>query len=619
MQETVAERWRTSLQTRVIGVILVASTVVMLILAYALVSVLTQRLVSQKEDAAFQELERARVAVEQQIDATGTANSTQVRINSARAALGQMSAQQNDAQAAYEPVVVVDNADGTATTSPEGYRIPESMRQLVSQGQIVQQYAQVDQQQGATYNALMMGTPIESDIPNTQVYLVMSMESEESTLALMRGLLSAAGVVVVVLLVGIAWLATQQVITPIRSASRIAQRLAAGHLRERMVVNSDDEMGRLASSFNDMADTLSRQITQLEEYGDLQRQFTSDVSHELRTPLTTVRMAADVIAADADDFSPYTKRSTELLIKELDRFEELLADLLEISRHDAGVADLSTASIDIRSCVDSAMSQVAHLAEELGVEIRVNAPEDPVSVECDSRRVERILRNLLANAIDHSEGNPVTVDIAATGDAVGIAVTDSGVGLKEGQEELVFNRFWRADSSRKRHSGGTGLGLAIAREDAVLHGGTLDAVGEFGVGSRFRLILPRTPGATVETEPIVLVLPGATPPEATSQAALPVRQGSSGAPIVAEVADAATTAPVTDPTTTATTDTPGATPEARANSEQGEPGETSPSSAPIADAAGIVWPSERQGRGPVAEEAPFNQDSVPEFDEEAQR
>ena len=144
MQGTVAERWRTSLQTRVIGMILVASAVVMLILAYALVSVLTQRLVSQKEDAAFQELERARVAVEQQIDATGTANSTQVRINSARAALGQMSAQQNDAQAAYEPVVVVDNGDGTATTSPEGYRIPESMRQLVSQGQIVQQYAQVD-------------------------------------------------------------------------------------------------------------------------------------------------------------------------------------------------------------------------------------------------------------------------------------------------------------------------------------------------------------------------------------------------------------------------------------------------------------------------------------------
>ncbi|WP_456062134.1 MtrAB system histidine kinase MtrB [Corynebacterium singulare] len=595
------------MQTRVIGMILVASAVVMLFLAYALVSVLTQQLVSQKEDTALQELERARVAVEQQIDATGTANSTQVRINSARAALGQMSAQQNDAQAVYEPVVVVDNSDGTATTSPEGYRIPEGMRELVGRGQIVQQYATVDQQSGATYNALMVGTPIECDIPNTQVYLVLSMESEESTMALMRGLLSAAGVVVVVLLVGIAWLATQQVITPIRSASRIAQRLAAGHLRERMVVNSDDEMGRLASSFNDMADKLSKQIAQLEEYGDLQRQFTSDVSHELRTPLTTVRMAADVIAADADDFNPYTKRSTELLIKELDRFEELLADLLEISRHDAGVADLSTASIDIRSCIDSAMSQVEHLAEELGVEVRVNAPGEAVTVECDSRRVERILRNLLANAIDHSEGNPVTVDVAATDDAVGIAVTDSGVGLKEGQEELVFNRFWRADSSRKRHSGGTGLGLAIAREDAVLHGGTLDATGYLGVGSRFRLILPRTPGHKIESEPIALVVPGAPSPDqihADEQAALP--SGFSAESVgVASVGDGMGMV--------------GNTVTVDAAFRDG--GATASQSTTTGDDAGIVWPSERESRAAAAmdSETPFNQERVADFDEEAQR
>src|SRR5699024_3423067 len=121
-----------------------------------------------------------------------------------------------------------------------------------------------------------------ADIPELQLYLVMSMENEESTMAMISGLLSAAGVVVVVLLAGIAWLALQQVFTPIRSSSRVAQRLAAGHLRERMVVDGEDEMGRLAASFNDMADKLSKQITQLEEYGDLQRQFTSYVSHELR-------------------------------------------------------------------------------------------------------------------------------------------------------------------------------------------------------------------------------------------------------------------------------------------------------------------------------------------------
>ena len=489
--------------------ILVASSVVMIILAYALVSVLTQRLVSQKEDVAQQELERARTAVEQQIDATSSANSVQVRINSARAALGQLSAQQGDAQTVYEPVIVVENQDGSVTTSPEDFPVPDQLREMVDKGQIAQQYFPAPRENGDHYNALLVGTPTDTDIPHTQVYLALSMESEESTMALMRGLLSAAGVVVVVLLVGIAWLATQQVITPIRSASRIAQRLAAGHLKERMAGDSDDEMGRLAASFNNMADKLSSQIAQLEEYGDLQRQFTSDVSHELRTPLTTVRMAADMIEAESDSLPHGAQRASRLMSSELDRFEELLADLLEISRHDAGVADLSTAAIDLRSCVEAAYGQVEHLARELDVEVQLNLPEERIGVEADSRRLERILRNLLANAIDHSEGNPVAVDVAATDTAVGVTVTDHGVGLKPGQEELVFNRFWRADSSRKRHSGGTGLGLAIAREDAVLHGGTLDATGYEGFGSRFRLIIPRTPNAEVGEAPIAVEIPGA--------------------------------------------------------------------------------------------------------------
>ena len=421
----------------------------------------------------------------------------------------QLSAEGGESNTTYEPVIVVENSSGEITTAPEGYRIPEPLRNSVANDQVAYQFTTIDQPGGSSYHALVVGTPTMADIPELQLYLVMSMENEESTMALMRGLLSAAGVVVVVLLVGIAWLAIQQVITPIRSASRIAQRLAAGHLRERMVVDGEDEMGRLAASFNDMAEKLSKQITQLEEYGDLQRQFTSDVSHELRTPLTTVRMAADLIADDADNLEPHTRRASQLMTRELDRFEELLADLLEISRHYAGVADLQASSMDIRSCIESAMQQTEHLAKELDVKINANLPDYPVNVQADSRRIERVLRNLLANAIDHSEGNPVTIDIGHTETAVAVAVTDQGVGLKEGQEELVFNRFWRADASRKRHSGGNGLGLAIAREDAALHGGSLDATGIPGIGSRFRLIIPREPGAAFGEEPLPLVLPNA--------------------------------------------------------------------------------------------------------------
>lgn len=507
LQQQLVHRWRTSLQTRVLGSILAASTVVMVLLAFVLVSFVTQNLIDSKLDVANSEIDRARVTVEQQVAATGSSSTLQTRLNAARAAVASRSGSGADGQGVYEPVIVVNNPDGSVIASPEGYRIPERLRNFVSQSQISFQFATIDRPDGNPYKALIIGTPTETDIPNLQVYLVMSMESEEATLALLRGLFSAAAVVLVVLLVGITWLLIQQVIAPVRSASRIAERFSAGHLRERMVVDGEDEMARLALSFNSMAESLSKQIRQLEEYGNLQRQFTSDVSHELRTPITTVRMAADMIDDVKDDLPPYAQRASELMVRELDRFESLLADLLEISRHDAGVADLADSEVDIRTCVESAKSQVMHLAEELGVVLNIDMPAEPVCVTADSRRIERVLRNLLANAIDHSEGRPVILTLAENDTAMAVTVVDHGVGLKPGQEELVFNRFWRADPSRVRHSGGTGLGLAISREDAVLHGGTLDAIGEPGVGTMFRLVLPKSPGESIVESPLVLKVP----------------------------------------------------------------------------------------------------------------
>src|SRR5699024_7164464 len=194
---------------------------------------------------------------------------------------------------------------------------------------------------------------------------------------------------------------TRQVVLPVRQAASIAQRFADGHLKERMVIRGEDDVARLAVAFNEMAQSLSDQITQLEEYGNLQKRFTSDVSHELRTPLTTVRMAADMLHDSREDLDPILARSVELMITELDRFESLLADLLEISRHDAGVAELSLEDIDVRGPVRAAMAQVAHLAEETGSELVVDLPDEPVSAAVDPRRVERVVRNLLANAYDH--------------------------------------------------------------------------------------------------------------------------------------------------------------------------------------------------------------------------
>ena len=308
----------------------------------------------------------------------------------------------------------------------------------------------------------------------------------------------------VVLLGAIAWLVVRQVVTPVRMAAGIAERLSAGRLQERMKVTGEDDIARLGEAFNKMAQNLQLKIQQLEELSRMQRRFVSDVSHELRTPLTTVRMAADVIHEARVDFDPVTARSAELLGDQLDRFESLLSDLLEISRFDAGAAALEAEPIDLRQVVRRVIGGAEPLAERKGTRIRVVGDEQPVIAEADARRVERVLRNLVVNAVEHGEGRDVVVRMAVAGGAVAVAVRDYGVGLKPGEATRVFNRFWRADPARARTTGGTGLGLSIAVEDARLHGGWLQAWGEPGGGSQFRLTLPRTADEPLRGSPIPL-------------------------------------------------------------------------------------------------------------------
>lgn len=500
--------WRTSLQVRIITSVMGVSVLVVGMLGFALVSIVAQRLLDAKFNVANEEIDRARVVVEQTI-AASAADGIQARLNAGREALADReTSAAAGAVTVYEAILIAPGPDGDVISSPPGGYVPDQLRPFIQEGQVSYQYATVDARDGSSYSALVIGTPTASDIPDLELYLVMPLTSEASTLALVRGLFAGATVVMTLLLVGITWLFANQVIGPVRSAARIAERFSSGHLRERMAVEGEDEMARLAVNFNKMAESLSLQIRQLEEYGNLQRQFTSDVSHELRTPLTTVRMAADLIADGAEDLDPGTRRASELMIAELDRFEMLLNDLLEISRYDAGVADLSAERTDVRQCVEAAFQPLQAVAEETGTPFVLDLPGDPVPAVVDSRRIERVLRNLMANAIDHSEGNPVVVALRSDEHSVAFTVTDRGVGLKPEQEELVFNRFWRADPSRVRRTGGTGLGLAIAREDANLHGGRLEAHGVPGRGSCFRLLLPLEPGGRLDTEPLPLEVPG---------------------------------------------------------------------------------------------------------------
>jgi two-component system sensor histidine kinase MtrB len=346
---------------------------------------------------------------------------------------------------------------------------------------------------------------LPADSNTYTLYYLYSLDEQQRTLALVSRAMLVAGVPLLLLVAGLTWLVTRQVVTPIRMARRVAERLAAGQLQERLRVRGEDDLARLATSFNQMASNLQKQIRQLEELSRLQRRFVSDVSHELRTPITTVRMASDVIHDARPFLDPVTGRAAELLQKELDRFETLLADLLEISRFDAGAAVLEAEDVNLVDVARRVVDMTSALAAQRDTRVVVHDPGVPCVAEADVRRVERIVRNLVTNAIDHAESRDVEIFIGADPQSAAIAVRDHGIGLGPGESAMVFNRFWRADPARARTSGGTGLGLSISLEDTHLHGGWLQAWGRPGEGAQFRLTLPRHLTTQLRHSPLPLV------------------------------------------------------------------------------------------------------------------
>ena len=340
-----------------------------------------------------------------------------------------------------------------------------------------------------------------------QLYIVYSLQADQERIDTVMGILIFAGIPFLLLIPIITFILIYHILGPVRRTATAAGKLAEGNLDVR-IDSSDargsDEMANLGRAFNNMAESLEKKIDEYDELSRLQQRFVSDVSHELRTPLTTIRMAEEMIWDQRKNFDPVTTRSAELLHEQVERFDSMLADLLEISRHDAQSVDLAAESIDLRGLVTRVVNANSELAQRLGVEVIVNAPTHNCTAEIDDRRIERVIRNLLVNAYEHAESRPVVVTIASNETAVAVRVRDHGVGMEPATVERVFDRFYRADPARTRTTGGTGLGLAISLEDVVLHGGTLTAWGEIGVGSSFMMTLPKKVGTAISSDPLEL-------------------------------------------------------------------------------------------------------------------
>jgi two-component system sensor histidine kinase MtrB len=505
---SIARVWRRSLQARVVTSTIVLSTLVISLTGWALLRDVASGLADSRRAAAVSEARSGFDYAQAQLDAAVETDAT-----TQSQALTQMVdslTRSRGAKRTYELVL-----EGPLLTK-DG-QVPVRSSAAIQPGSLPQDLADTVRSEPGTYwrysdLALLGATQSDpSVVVGSQVrapgsgdtyalFYLFSLEDQQATLDLVRRALMLGGLAMVLMVGGVAWLVSRQVLDPVRLARRIAERYASGHLEQRMHVRGEDDIARLSTSFNQMAASLQSQIRRLENLSRLQQRFVSDVSHELRTPLTTVQMASEVLYASRERLDPQAARSAELLKVELDRFESLLSDLLDLSRFDAGAARLELDAIDFAQIARGAANDP--LVARSDVTVRLVGVDQPAIVEADVRRIDRIVRNLLANAVKYSGSTVIEIEVAQNAESASLAVRDFGVGLAGDETLRVFDRFWRADPARTQ--GGTGLGLAISREDAALHGGTLQAWGRPGQGSEFILTIPK-PEGTAKNPPLVSV------------------------------------------------------------------------------------------------------------------
>jgi two-component system sensor histidine kinase MtrB len=466
------------------------------IVGILLVNQVTTGLLETKQQSSIAEATAARLEVQRLLDAADAGlvapNSTRI-VDSVITALAIRSGSPGlyDALFLSDPDLVGAPERGTELISQES--IPEALRSAITErDRQAWAYGTLVYESGVTKPGLIVGSPVT--IPRVgayELYLLFPLDKEQKTIDLIRRAVSITGTILLMGLAILAWFVTSRVTDPVREAAQIADQIASGDLDQRMQVRGEDDIARLAGSVNEMAASLQRQIVRLETLSQLQQQFVSDVSHELRTPLTTVRMASEMIYDARGDFDPDMARSAELLRNQVDRFDILLSDLLEMSKIDAGASPLIFGPVDIAKLTETLLQEANHIAQEHSTSFSYSGTSNAL-VFADHRRVSRIIRNLLVNAVEHCEGSTIDVQVATNESCVSISVRDHGQGIAEADIPRIFGRFWRADPARPRTLGGTGLGLSISAEDAELHGGKIDVWGLPGKGAQFVLSLPKT-------------------------------------------------------------------------------------------------------------------------------
>ncbi|PPG10113.1 two-component sensor histidine kinase [Rathayibacter sp. AY1F4] len=502
--------WRTSLQFRAVAITVLLSGIAIgstgVYLSYSISDNLFQSRLTQVTGdtsratrAAQGYLDAATVSTRQDMEEVMSSVRTAVRDASSSALIAVVRSPDQEASSlAPQDIYNRELQNGV---------ISDALRERVQAGSDGQYWQSVTlDASGQQQPGILVGSTLElpSSAGRYELYIGYSLADAERTLQFVQQVLNVAGILLILLIGAVSWVVVRIVVAPVRVAAETSQRLAAGDFDVRIPERGQDVIATLARSFNGMADSLQDRISELATLSQVQQRFVSDVSHELRTPLTTMKLAGDVLYDQREDFAPVAERTVELLHSQIDRFESLLADLLEISRHDAGSAELELEPVNLVKLAGDEIEAMRGIAEANGSRLTLSAPGGYFDADLDPRRIRRIVRNLLGNAIEHGDGREVVVTVDSNASAVALAVRDYGHGMSSEEVVRVFDRFWRADPSRRRTLGGTGLGLSIAQEDTALHHGWLQVWSVPDRGACFRLTVPRHRGERIEASPLPL-------------------------------------------------------------------------------------------------------------------
>ncbi|WP_261166085.1 MtrAB system histidine kinase MtrB [Microbacterium sp. Marseille-Q6965] len=505
----IARMWTGSLRFRTTLVAVAATMVAVTIACVWMAAQIQTDLFESRRDQVLQDASRAISAAQTELDSSGQVererSALQGLMSRARQILVEQSGTSSVAWFRVEstPSQVAPQNQGARDLPSE--LISAGLRERVGSSVEGQWWQSVElrDEDGRAVPGIVVGQQLTlPGVGGYGVYFGYDLSASDETLLFVQRTLWIAGVVLVLIMGLVTWLVLRSVAEPIVEVAETSRRLASGDLKVRIDVHGEDEIAVLGRSFNQMADSIERQIGELAELSLVQQRFVSDVSHELRTPLTTIRLAADMLNDRREAFDPATGRAAELLHEQVARFEQLLTDLLEISRYDAGSVELALEARPLAQLTEEVVESMRPLAQQHDTELRIVAPGGHGPVDMDPRRIRRILRNLIGNAIEHGEGRPIVVTVDSDEDAVAVGVRDYGMGMSAEESQRVFDRFWRADPSRRRTIGGTGLGLSIALGDAKLHGGTLEVWSALGRGTNFVLTLPRRPGVELLSSPV---------------------------------------------------------------------------------------------------------------------